>query len=659
MKHFSFFPLVCIMVTCAGLSAIAQNNPALDEAAAMAASGRASEAVDLYRGLLQREPDNVQALMEVSVLLESKGQWREAVPFLEHLVQLEPKNAAALYRLGRMESWQSAERGQDATTLLRRACDASDHVPEYCDAYADLLSWKQETRAEAVSRLRETLSAHPDSVPTRIKLGQLLSWNNVTRPEAMQIFDQGLQLAPHNTDLLLASAEVLSWRSATWSDAMRRYDRMLAENANDVRALTGKAQLLVWQNHSSDAMALYQLALAVDPKNPAALRGKAEILNRQGLFVQARSLAEQAHEAAPTDERANLELARANIGLQKFSAARDALSVVTDNPAPDFNEARQDVHRGLGTYMDFGFELRKAHHNVDYDRFDVAVSSPLGDASRITFAYQPTLFAAQQQNFNTSHFETTLNSQITDRLTTHFEIGAEVFQNAPVAMDGGFNASFKPISSTTLHAGFERQPVEESLLATRGQDLGNGVFLGQVRSNVADLGISYYNNAHKFDSYLNYNDGVYTGHDLESNRRYGVDAGMGKSVRSDKPYIRLGYSMTYLSFDHDADVQTGQPLTSLTGGYFSPTRFLVNQAVLTFSHNFNKKLEWGANGAAGVQNVETSTASFSNTQFASSFETHVFWRLTPMNEIRLNYQYLNVFNSFERNLYRFQCRHYF
>jgi tetratricopeptide (TPR) repeat protein len=656
-----FLSLLLFLIAGAVLNAAAQNNPALDEAeaAALAASGRTDQAVELYQGLLQREPDNVSALAEISELLEAKGRWPEAAPFLEHLVQLEPRNASALYRLGRMRSWQSAAQGHDGATLLRRACDASDRNPEYCGAYADLLSWKQETRAEAVSRLREVLSAHPDSAPTRLKLARILSWNGATRPESLRIFDDGLQRDPQNAELLLASAEVLSWRSATWPESIARYDRVLADNPRNAEALTGKAQLLVWRNHSADALALYQQVLETDPKNPAALRGKAEILNRRGLYVEARSLAEQAHSGAPADERADLELARADIGLQKFTAARDALSAVTGSPAPEFGEARQEIRRGLGTYMDLGYDLRKAHRNVDFNRFDVAISSPLGDASRITFQYQPTLYDIQQQNFNTSYFETSLNSQITDRLTTHFQVGAEVFQNAPVAVDGAFGLRFKPVSSTTLHIGFERQPVEESLLSTRGLNVNGSGFLGQVRSNIADAGISYYNTAHKFDSYLDYNDGVFTGHNLESNRRYGVEAGMGKSVRGDKPYIRLGYSVSYLSFDHDADLQTGQPLTNVTGGYFSPTRFLVNQAVLTFAHNFSRNLEWGANGTAGVQNVETSTASFSNSQFASSFETHVLWRFTPMNELRLNYQYLNVFNAFERNLYSFQWRHYF
>ena len=246
--------------------------------------------------------------------------------------------------------------------------------------------------------------------------------------------------------------------------------------------------------------------------------------------------------------------------------------------------------------MDMGYDLRKAHHNVDFNRFDVAISSPLGEASRITFQYQPTLYETQQQNFNTSYFETSLNSQISDRLSTHFQIGAEVFQNAPVAVDGAFAFSISSLFLRRLYTLASNASLwKNHCFPPVVYDVNGSGFLGQVRSNIGDAGISYYNTAHKFDSYLNYNDGVFTGHQLQSNRRYGVEAGMGKSVRGDKPYIRLGYSVSYLVFDHDADLQAGQPLTNATGGYFSPTRFLVNQAVLTFAHNFSRNLEWGAN----------------------------------------------------------------
>src|SRR5947209_12517021 len=136
--------------------------------------------------------------------------------------------------------------------------------------------------------------------------------------------------------------------------------------------------------------------------------------------------------------------------------------------------------------------------------------------------YKHTLYESKQQNFNSNYFETDLNSQISERLTTHFQVGAEVFQNVPVAVDGGFNMRFKPRSSTTLKLGFSRDPIQESLLSTRGENSG-GILFGQVRSNIGDAGISYYNAAHKFDMSLDYTDGVFTGRNLDSNRRYSVE----------------------------------------------------------------------------------------------------------------------------------------
>ena len=237
-----------------------------------------------------------------------------------------------------------------------------------------------------------------------------------------------------------------------------------------------------------------------------------------------------------------------------------------------------------------------------------------------------------------------------------------MFNNAPVNVDGSLGLRYKPFASTTVKLSFDRRALEESLLSLRGENhtglFTGAMFLGQVRSNLADLGVNYENAAHHFDFSVDYADGLYTGRNLDSNRRWTVESQLGKSLRGDRPFVRLGYYVNFSRFAHDADIQSGQPLSSMTGGYFSPTRFLLNQGVLNLSHRFNKRVEWGATGAAGVQNVETLTSSFRNTQFASSFETHFFWRVTPMNEFRFTYEYLNVFNAFQRNLFRVAWRHY-
>src|SRR5262249_9593151 len=217
----------------------------------------------------------------------------------------------------------------------------------------------QEARAKAIAQLQEIVAAHPEDTSERVRLAQMLSCNSATRPQALQVFDQGLQREPETVELLVGAAEVLSWHGATRPEALARYDRALKLNPDEPRALNGKAQLLAWQGRTPEALRLYEQVLTKDPKNAAALRGKAEILNWRGRYTEARDLAETAHGIAPTDEAAELELARANVGLQNFTAASQAISRVSGTQNPEFNDIRDEIHRGRGTYLDLGYAFRE------------------------------------------------------------------------------------------------------------------------------------------------------------------------------------------------------------------------------------------------------------------------------------------------------------
>ncbi|HEY1525194.1 MAG TPA: tetratricopeptide repeat protein [Candidatus Angelobacter sp.] len=625
------------------------------QTASAAIPGNAEDSIRTYRAVLQQEPQNLSALQSLAGVLESSGRWREAIPVLEQIITLRPQDADALYRLGSMKSWQPGGR-EEALDLLHRACEIDGRQPDYCAAYAEVLSWNQNDRSAAIVRLSENVKAHPEAIASRLKLAQILSWNVSTRAESLAIYDQGLRLDPGNVDLLIGSAEVLSWNKMTWVEAIGLYDRALRADHAQVRALNGKAQLLAWQGHTAEALDLYRQALTMDPNNVTALRGQAEVLNWRGQYVAARSLARQACASGEKDPQSTLELARADIGLRMFGEARTALSGIDGSPTPGYAEARQELHRNLGTFMEFGFSARR-ENDLSFYRPEISISSKLGLENRITFSYQPTLYDADGAGFNTNHFQARLDSEPNDKFTSRVQVGATTFNNAPVNVDGGFDLRYKPVSSTVMKFGFNRTPVEESLLSVRGID--TDLFRGQVFANLANLGVAYYNSDHRYDLSLDYTDGVNTGRNLDDNRRYTVEGQLGKAFHSDQPYIRLAYGVNYTSFDHDADIQSGVPLSRTTGGYFSPQRFLLNQGVLNLSHRFTPRFRWEATGTAGAQNVETSTASFTNTQFASSFETHVFWRISPNNELTVGYDYLNVFNAFQRNLYRVSWRHYF
>jgi predicted Zn-dependent protease len=617
-------------------------------------------AADAARGLPVMADDppatRATALFAQAGQLQAEGKWREAVPLLEQVVQLQPLNARALYQLGSMKSWESGQRTQ-ALDLLRMSCEISSNNAEFCGGYAEVLSWKAADRPLAVARLRDVVAAHPDAVASRLKLAQILSWSDRDRTQALQILNDGLKTEPANVELLVASAEVLSWSSNTRGEAAARYDKALQQNPDEPHALTGKAQLLAWSGHTAEAMELYGRALRNDPKNPAALRGEAEILNWKGDYNQARSLARQARAAAPNDDRARLELARADVGLREFTEANEALADVKGNPGPGFLETRQEIQRGLGSWVEIAAADRR-ERNLPFDRFSASLSKAIAPGQRITFSYLPGLFNVPTRGFNTNYYQASLDSTRGDSYAGHFQIGGETFNNAPANIDGGVDLRFKPRPSLMLQAAFLRQAVEETRLSRRGEDV-NGTFLAQVRSNLASFGAGYYNAAHKFDLSLSYTDGAYTGHSLDANRRYSIEAQAGRALNSDRPYVRLAWGVNYSSFAHDADAYAAVPLSQATGGYFSPTRYLLNQGIVTFSHHFNNSVRWEATGTAGVQNAETSRTQFSNAQFASSFSTRFFVRPTPMSEVTLGYEYLNVFNAFDRNLFLITWRHYF
>jgi len=659
MKRFIAAMILGLLAAAASAQTGANTVPTLDQAGAAAETGRRAEAIEMYRAILQREPDNAVALGSISDLLQAKGNWRDAAPFLEKLVVVRPHDAPALYQLGRIKSWQKENRAQ-ALDLLHRACEESGHNPEYCTTYGDALSWRQENREEAIHQLQAVVDGHPEQMTARVKLAQVLSWATATRPRALQLFEEGLRRDPENKELLMASAEVLSWSRATRSEALARYDRVLERYPDEPRALTGKAQLLSWQDRSQEALDIYRRVLAKDPANTAALQGAADILTWKGRYKEARELAQLAHAAEPSSAAVALTLARADIGLKKYADARSAIGSITGTPSPEYDQARQEIRRGMGTYIETGSSMRAEQGEQDFYRFYTLLSTQAGPANRVTFIYQPTLWDARERRFNSSYFGANLDSEISDSLSTHFQFGSDVFNNVPVNYDGGASVRYKPSPSTTLKFAFDREPVDESLLSTRGDSVA-GELAGQVRSNLGGVGFSYENAAHKYDFSLGYVDGVYTGRALDSNRRYSLQGQIGKELRSQGPYLRLAYGVDYTSFDHDADFQDGHVVVpGVTGGYFSPTRFLLNEGILSASHRFSDRLHWNASVTAGVQNVETGLIDkFTDTQFASSFATNVYWRVASTDELRFGYEYLDVYSAFKRNLFRFSWRHYF
>ncbi len=515
-----------------------------------------------------------------------------------------------------------------------------------------------EHRAQAVEALRSIVQRDPKFMPAISRLAEILSWSGASRGESGKLYQQGLALEPRNLELLDGYAEMLSWDHNTRPQAELMFARALETKPNDPRALVGKAQLLAWSGRSDEALVMYDQVLKSDPHHPMALRGRAEILNWKGRYAEARDLLVQAKSAAPDDASVSLELARSEAGLGHFAYARSILHDISTGSAAEGSDLRQAVSRALGTWVEVGYFGRRNRRNLDYDRAMLLVSTPLNSSNRFTFGYKPTFWSTKTGDFDSQYFQGALDSQISEQGTTHAQIGVEDFPGYTTQVDAGADLTYRFSNSWAFDAGFDRGPVEESMISTRGVVIAGQTF-GRVRSNLGHIGVGYSSQHGHWDSSFHYSDGLYTGEAVDSNRRYGVDFDLGKMIRSDKPYLRLSYGVSYMSFDHDADFLPGAAPQNLVGGYFSPTRFLLNYGGLGSTWRFGEKVEWRASTTLGVQNVETTGSDFSSPGFAATASSNVLWRATPENELRFGYDFLNVYSAFRRHLVSISWRHYF
>jgi tetratricopeptide (TPR) repeat protein len=599
------------------------------------------------------DPDYKVAYAEV--LSRANPRSDEPVKILQAVIAAHPDHREARRLLARLLAQQ--HKTDDALRVLQPLLEQPAAQMEDYRAQAQIAEIAGNTR-EAAAAYRNILSLDPNDVSAIAKLAEMLSWSKSTRQQSAELFERGLKLDPNNASIAIPYAEQLSWSESTRARAMQLFDVVLQRDPGNLRALNGKAQLLAWSGHSEEALALYEKVLTKDPLNAEAMRGKAEILNWRGRYSQSRDLLAHAQELAPDDARTRLEMARAEIGLHRYADARSVLSTAQGVEGPEFSQVLVDVNRGLGTYVELDYIGRRNQQQLDFNRLEALFSLPIRSSSRLTFDYTPTLYSTDTGNFNSNHFGIGLDSAEGERFTTHVEFSANQYPGQPSEWNTAVGLHYQLSDSLVLQSGFERQPVEETMLSTRGLSFG-GVFGGEVQSNLASVGASYSNSAHHYDASLTFAGGVYTGQNLDSNSRWGVDFNLGKSIRRSAPYLRISYGASYLSFDHDADFQSGQAPPPVTGGYYSPTKFLLNYGGLNATHKFGHKLEWDAAGTAGVQNAETAITQFSSAQFASTFATHAVWHVGAANDIRVGYDYLNVFNAFHRQLFLVGWRHYF
>jgi len=194
-------------------------------------AGRVSEAIEHYQRVLELEPDNLSALINLGAAHRQTGALENAETSLRRAVEINPNHGGTHYNLG--NTLKDMGRLEDAANSFRRAVQLD---PELAAAHNNL--------GDALSSLGQT-------------------------DRAVECYQQALQVSPDNPDALNNLGNAYK-RLGNFPDAITCLEKAatLAPGNPEMRNNLGSA--LRDSGHHSEAVDCFQAALSIAPDHPAA-----------------------------------------------------------------------------------------------------------------------------------------------------------------------------------------------------------------------------------------------------------------------------------------------------------------------------------------------------------------------------------------------------
>ena len=246
-----------------------KNCSAVSEAAEHYRAGRLAEAESLYRAVLAKHPDNVDAIQGLAVLCHQRGHPDEALALFRRAITLDPDSRVADRQLGRLLEQRGDLVG--AAICYRRAARLRPGDPRASRSCPDARGKASRGRLGTAG----ARSLAPDAW-THIALG-----NALLRRGGAASYERALAISP---DLAEAHSNL--------GEALRRMGRLSEAVAACERALALRPELAEAHNHLGNALreegrlepaiSHYEQALRLKPDWPEVHNNLAIALQEQG-----------------------------------------------------------------------------------------------------------------------------------------------------------------------------------------------------------------------------------------------------------------------------------------------------------------------------------------------------------------------------------------
>ena len=305
-------------------------------------AGHLREAEQLFRRLLEQDPDNWQHAMLLGLCRQSQGDTDEALKWVGRSVELGDGQPATHYYYGRL----MADNGKPAAAR-EQFSQAIALDPNHVEARTGmgLVSMMAGDYKRAVGELKTALRARDDYIPALTALARCLIELEQFE-EAYPHANKALQRGPENPVALRITGQAL-FGLGQLDLAERCFREGLEKRPDSGELHAGLAELLKVRNKDEEALEHYGEAMRRDFGGAPLVIDTTVCLERLGDLSQARRLMARAHERWPENRPVALRLAELTMLSDDPHGAREILDGL-DQENADVLEMQARVADYLG-----------------------------------------------------------------------------------------------------------------------------------------------------------------------------------------------------------------------------------------------------------------------------------------------------------------------
>jgi tetratricopeptide (TPR) repeat protein len=313
-------------------------------------SGRIPQAEDLYRQILARDPEQVDALHHLGLASHELGRSEEAVEYLRQAMRLSPDFAEVHNSLG--VALSKAGKLEDAAQSYRRALELRPDLAHVHNNLALVLT-QQGKLEEAESCYRRALLREPRDHRIHNSLGYALKQQGKLA-EAMDSYREALRHWP-NYAMAHSNLGTALLEQAKLHEAAARFETALAIDPRLAEAHNGLGLVHQEEGRLAQALACFQRALDVRPGFMQALVNIGRLHEEQGNLEEARAAFDLALQIDPNHVPARAQQAarlRGRLPAADRVILEDSVTgpFLTDNDRAVVHFALSAVYDAQGSY---------------------------------------------------------------------------------------------------------------------------------------------------------------------------------------------------------------------------------------------------------------------------------------------------------------------